>query len=388
MAKDRTYHYPLDAIRFMAALSVALFHLGFYSWASETSSTSRIFAHVDALPKIASVTWFGWIGVNVFFVISGFVIANSANGASPISFLKSRALRLYPAAWICATITLIAWLIIAHRPPSELVVPYVHALVLWPLPNWIDGVYWSLAVEACFYATIFLLLVFHQFQRLTLYAWALTLLSGAYLGAISLGMLPESGWVWQHSDVLLLQHGPLFAIGIWMWKSSGRRTVMSDFIGLGTAIGVALVGIGLRAKSLQSIEAPAASTFSIEEPMIVWLVILAFMFVFTRWPGTFRPHSSGTRAVTRKLGQATYPLYLVHNVVGAGLMHVLIQTGVSPYLALVFALVAVIGLAWLIAWLAEPVIGAWLRELLNKAEVQLLRLPAGRALARPGGIVD
>lgn len=228
-----------------------------------------------------------------------------------------------------------------------------------PLPNWIDGVYWSLAVEVCFYATIFLLLAFHQFQQVTLYAWVLTLLSGAYLGAISFGMLPESGWVWRHSDVLLLQHGPLFVIGI-----------------------------GLRAESLQLVEALAASGFSIEEPMIVWLVILAFMFMFTRWPGTFHPRSLRTRALTRKLGQATYPLYLVHNVVGAGLMHILIQTGMRPYWALAFALAAVIGLAWLIAWIAEPVIGAWLREMLNKAEVQLLRLPGGRALARPGGIAD
>ena len=122
--------------------------------------------------------------------------------------------------------------------------------------------------------------------------------------------------------------------------------------------------------------------------MIVWLAILAFMFVFTRWPGTFRPRSEGVRALTRKLGQATYPLYLVHNVVGAGLMHVLIQAGMRPYLALVFALGAVVALAWLIAWLAEPVISAWFRERLNKAEVQLLRLPGGRALARPGGIAD
>lgn len=266
--------------------------------------------------------------------------------------------------------------------------PHFHTMALWPPPNWIDCVYWSRAVEVCSCTTIFLLLIFHQFKRITLYAWILTLFSGACLGAVSLGKLPESGWVWRHSDVLLLQHGPLFAIGIWMWKSSGRRNVILDYVGLGTAIGVALVGIGLRAKPLQLVEAPAASGFSVEEPVIVWLVILAFMFVFTHWPGMLRPRSLGTRALTRKLGQATYPLYLVHNVVGAGLMHVLIRAGMRPYQALVFALMAVIGLAWLVAWLAEPVIRAWLREMRNKADKQLLRFPRMQALARPGSILN
>ena len=47
---------------------------------------------------------FGWIGVEIFFVISGYVIASSAEGAAPRTFLRRRAQRLLPAAWVCATI--------------------------------------------------------------------------------------------------------------------------------------------------------------------------------------------------------------------------------------------------------------------------------------------
>ncbi len=92
-------HFPLlDLLRFGAALGVAVFHLTFWSWAWSSTGTAAGFEHyVSAglqFQSAAPFTWFGWVGVEIFFVISGFVIANSASNSSATEFLFGRALRL------------------------------------------------------------------------------------------------------------------------------------------------------------------------------------------------------------------------------------------------------------------------------------------------------
>src|SRR5258708_29782648 len=142
MVGSRGYVYGIDIIRFLAALSVVGFHLGYLN-------------DIADFRPIWPGVWFGWIGVEIFFVISGFVIANSANGKSPMQFLKGRALRLYPAAWCCATLTLIVRSLVSDEPFAALLPSYLRSLALSPKGPWIDDVYWTLAIEIGFYALIF-----------------------------------------------------------------------------------------------------------------------------------------------------------------------------------------------------------------------------------------
>src|ERR1700744_5896212 len=123
-------HFPLlDPMRFAAALGVAVFHLTFWSWAWSSTGTPPGFEHyVGAdlqFQSAAPFTWFGWVGVEIFFVISGFVIANSASNASAKEFLLGRALRLYPAVWVCSTLTFTVLLIFAGGHMSEFIGPYL-----------------------------------------------------------------------------------------------------------------------------------------------------------------------------------------------------------------------------------------------------------------------
>lgn len=55
--------------------------------------------------EVSPVTRYGFLGVNLFFMISSFVILFTAWGRSPSSFLISRITRLYPAFWFSVCLT-------------------------------------------------------------------------------------------------------------------------------------------------------------------------------------------------------------------------------------------------------------------------------------------
>ena len=81
----------LDALRGIAALSVFFYHASIYYKESIYFSFFR----------------FGLTGVDLFFLISGFVIFSSIQNKTRIQFIKSRFLRLYPSYWLALTLTFI-----------------------------------------------------------------------------------------------------------------------------------------------------------------------------------------------------------------------------------------------------------------------------------------
>src|SRR5688500_9785081 len=74
----------LDLLRLAAVVAVILYHYGFWGPVSATG-ISQV-----ALPALAPVGQYGFLGVSVFFAISGFVIAYSAEGQSWIGFIIAR----------------------------------------------------------------------------------------------------------------------------------------------------------------------------------------------------------------------------------------------------------------------------------------------------------
>ena len=64
-------------------------------------------------------------------------------------------------------------------------------------------------------------------------------------------------------------------------------------------------------------------------------------------------------------GKLTYPLYLVHSTVGAGLMRFMIEAGAPPYLALALAVAAILTVATVVAVYAAPLARQPLRIVLD-----------------------
>lgn len=368
------YYYGLDAIRFFSAFAVVVFHLGFYVWASEFSSISTLFGAVATFEAMTPVAWMGWVGVQIFFVISGFVIANSANGATPFGFLGSRLTRLWPAAWICATLTLIVRLVAGENFLPTLDLSYLRSLILWPRGEWIDGVYWSLAVEIVFYALVFCLLLTSNFRRLPMLAWVLMAVSASYLSLVLLkqsAAIAPGGWfdaVKSVAELFPLRHGVFFAIGIWLWMLSNKSLPRSAWIGLAIAGVFGIAEIEMRALEMQVVEAQVSAGQPLIAPVVVWLIAVGVIVACTRRPDLFTPASEAARGRLKLVGKVTYPLYLVHSAVGAATMRALIEGGIPPYLALIAAVAIVLGIAALVAVYGEPATRKPLRLMLSAIE--------------------
>lgn len=145
-------HYPaLDGLRGLAILLVI-------------PHNSDVFAPGTLLLP-AWIAHTGWIGVQLFFVLSGFLITSNlldSQSASNYysSFFARRTLRIFPLYYGTLFVVLIVLPhFIAH--PPQIMATHVHQVWLWTfLVNWVEPFgktvhgfshFWSLAVEEQFY---------------------------------------------------------------------------------------------------------------------------------------------------------------------------------------------------------------------------------------------
>ena len=69
----------LDVVRFLAAFGVMTFHLSYWAWAHPDGTAGRVTGGTIRFVSFTSLTSAAWVGVDVFFVLSGFVIVYSAS---------------------------------------------------------------------------------------------------------------------------------------------------------------------------------------------------------------------------------------------------------------------------------------------------------------------
>ncbi|TZG25846.1 acyltransferase family protein [Sphingomonas montanisoli] len=380
MNERKDYFYGIDLARFVAAVMVAFFHIGYSCWASPTSGGRHMLQKAYTISELAPYTWVGWTGVEIFFVISGVVITNSAEGSSALRFLNGRILRLYPAAWICTTIVAIT--LLANNLWHGLH-PYIASMLLIPIGPWIDGQYWTLGVEIVFYAMIFVMLALGQFHRIGLFAILLTLASVITVIVIAVdprfSILAKGYW-----RLTLLNYGLYFALGIFirLWAVGQLNRIQA-----GAAL-LCLVGVVIQTRT-DALSLVAKARFATVPVASQWyaasLVVLigvAAIALSARYPAAFYRLGPKTRSTLRHLGLATYPVYLIHFSLGICITRELVRAGFAPVMAL-FTTIGVIGLlGWAIARYGEPPIRRALRITLDRIERRAPRyrwLTGGRA---------
>jgi len=146
----------LDGLRGTAILIVLCTH--FYEY-------KGIAPYLDATPfrLLWRLVHFGWCGVDLFFVISGFLITSILlNTKESTGYFKSfygrRAVRIFPLYFLCLFlyyhVPLSIFRIAPGLPHSTHEIWFWSYLANWKIPQWQSdelGLFWSLCVEEQFY---------------------------------------------------------------------------------------------------------------------------------------------------------------------------------------------------------------------------------------------
>jgi peptidoglycan/LPS O-acetylase OafA/YrhL len=357
----------LDGLRFAAAMGVLLFHLGYWDWAKLGPFAGPATAGFGVSMSFA---WVGWIGVEVFFVLSGFVIAYSAHGSSAGRFLRHRVIRLYPAALVCASLTAVVLLALARGWSAGYIAGlWLRSISLSPRGPWVDGSYWTLGIEIWFYALICLLLAVKRSEWIgpamgwigsaSAVYWMMALAHARWAGVLRVNVLAVGPRRGELLNMLSVRYGCYFAVGVFLWLClyRGCSAARLGVLALSVAGGVAEITVTTTFHSRA-----LGTQFSPVLPVSIWLAVIGLMVLAVKQnEAIHRLTGDGGAAGLRRVGLATYPLYLLHQTIGIHLIGVL-RGHLPDWGGWVLTVGLMLALAYVVSAYAEPVLQRGLRR--------------------------
>jgi peptidoglycan/LPS O-acetylase OafA/YrhL len=315
-------------------LSVLAFHYT-VRWAPATTGLS-VYPWGDLFLPAKPLSY-AWAGVELFFLVSGFVIAMTLEaGGGALGFLRSRLARLWPALAVCAALTMA----IAPFGPAEwrvdwrsyfanltFVDPGLLRGWLGPRIGWVDGVYWTLWVEVRFYV---LAVVLFSVCRRRFVAFACAAAGLSFVAGLRGVEYPGRGLAWL---VLLPTFLPYFVFGAAAWRLRGETRPTASTL---TALG--LCALMILVQGWTAFEYPAGGPIGFG---LINVAMLTLMLLIARSSPLVA--FLGCKPLAR-LGEASYSLYLIHSVAGLVLIHLMSQVLPWP-LALALVSTAMVGYA-------------------------------------------
>jgi peptidoglycan/LPS O-acetylase OafA/YrhL len=275
----------IDLLRIFAAAAVVVYHHLF--WISHQASTFPLAVQTGASYR--------YLGVQLFFMISGYVITLSAMGRTRTQFAYARFVRLWPAFVICLGITIIAQSASGHAPTVLTIISNLTMLPHVFGAPYVDGVYWSLMSEIFFYTAIAVLVISNGdfAQRLRIFAatWLAIAIAGEFIEFPKIKIL------------LALNYAPYFAVGASIFLVRNIRHTVADL-------------------ALLAVSTVLAATFAAMQSRVVggewWasglIIVASASMLYASTVIQIGPKFSRAAFV---LGGISYPLYLLHYEFGS-----------------------------------------------------------------------
>jgi peptidoglycan/LPS O-acetylase OafA/YrhL len=295
-------------LRAAAALEVAIWH-------------SDLITKNFSTLSVTAIEWyrpFGGIGVEVFFIVSGFVMClRLPSYKSGAQFMYARLARLVPMYWVFTSLVIVAylvqpsWRLNAMQLDLDLIVRSYLMLPQMRYP--ILGVGWSLEIEMIFYAELALVLTIAVAMGKRSGNVIVYLLVIAGLCGFAFGTGPTAR-VWDYH--LISPYMLLFAFG-WFMCAVTRTPAPGTFLGaLIASAAVWLIGIALAE--------------SADRHLLLRMAAAAAVFVLTYALRAILQRDAFINRAASAVADASYSLYLSHWFVLSGLGKLLGALQISP----------------------------------------------------------
>jgi peptidoglycan/LPS O-acetylase OafA/YrhL len=338
--------HVLDGLRLLAALFVATWHLTGIDDPAVWRGSPR-----TVVPAVHAVGVYGWVGVELFFLISGFVICMSSWDRRVGDFVGSRAARLLPGYWAAVVFTsVVLWFsptIFGYDGAKPTLTRVLSNLTMMHMPlgvDSIDPVYWTLWYELRFYVLFGVMLAFGLTYRRVL------VFCGVW-GFLSV-LAPQSNW--PPLDAVVGSDYSWFFIGgivIYLMRRFGQNLLLWGLLVLCWLMGQ------------NRIQDPEGANASIAHQPIGWTVTVvamtaAFALVTAAGLGAF------DRVRWRWLttaGAVSYPFYLLHEKIGWELIN-RFRGSWNGYVSLAAAVAVILTLAWVLHLAVERPLSPLIRN--------------------------
>ena len=315
-------HFPhVDLLRAVAVILVLVYHL----------------CAIGGLQLSVETFWsmpfrYGWIGVDLFLVISGFVITLSALSASdtqPVAFkwpfMQRRFRRLLPLYVLtCLVFVLLVKPEVLSRPTNQLIEILIsHVLFVSNLSprthGVINGVTWSLALEMQFYVA--LIFSIHLFKQWGALRTGLVLIGLSWLWRFATTLILIPGQATPHLQVIYTTQLPgtldAFGVGIVLALAIHQKTRFSAqwlYAGGKPFVAWSLISASILSAAAWQMQNHAVY-WSHHAMIIFWRTLLAMGFGAALAAAITCPIKAIWLKPVHYLGEISYGIYLWHFLV-------------------------------------------------------------------------
>jgi len=305
MSKKENRINNIDILRGMAIIFVVLFHYTAYYSPNYLLRTDN---------WTLSLAKYGWSGVDIFFVVSGFCIAMTIiRTQNYFEFIIKRFARIYPAYFICGITTLIFYSLF-DLPGRE--VDWITGLMNLVFANfipglnyqYIDGIYWALIVELKFY--IFFGAIYFLIKNLgkAIIIWALISIMLNIILLIDDKLLVFLTSITPHSN--------FFLIGLMLFYSKDKNFYLLILISILTLLNIY-----------------TNNRYSENELYFIFLIFFTSIILMMKYKLKFKLLSN--------IGLVSFSWYLLHNAIGIIIIREINKLGFENFsvaLAIIFTL--------------------------------------------------